>query len=130
MSTSSNEIITEGFCDGLPPSHKTNKVSVNGWINSEFRRKMQKKLILSIKLFSIINIIKDTVQFWIFFAHSMQFWMDFRKLPLKMVFKQELSFYSLFALAPCLFGRSARRSCDICSIHCKLRKIFKTGQCL
>ena len=41
--------------------------------------------------------------------------MSFRKLPLKMVLKQEFSFYSLFALAPCLFGRSARKSCAFCT---------------
>ena len=41
--------------------------------------------------------------------------MGFRKLTLKMVLKQEFSSYSLFALAPCLFGRSARKSCAFCT---------------
>ena len=62
-----------------------------------------------------VSIIKDTVQFRTFFAHSMQFWIGFRKLPLKMNLKQEFSFYSLFALAPYLFGRSARKSCAFCT---------------
>ena len=59
--------------------------------------------------------LKHTVQFWIFFAHSMQFWIGFWKLPLKMVLKQKFIFYSLFALAPCLFGRSAHKSCAFCN---------------
>ena len=64
---------------------------------------------------STVFFIKDTVQFWIFFAHSMQIWMGFRKPPLKMVLKQEFSLYSFFALASCLFGQSVRKSCAFCT---------------
>ena len=39
--------------------------------------------------------VKDIVQFWIFLARTMQFWMFLRILPLKMDLIQEFSFYIL-----------------------------------
>ena len=42
--------------------------------------------------------------------------MVFRILPLKIVLIQELSFYSHFEIAPCLFERIVRQSCAFCNI--------------
>ena len=36
--------------------------------------------------------------------------MDFRELPFKIVLMQEFSFYSHFALAPCLFENSEEKT--------------------
>ena len=59
--------------------------------------------------------LKTLSSFEFFLACSMQFWMVFRILPLKMDLIQEFSIYLHFEIAPCLFERIARQSCAFCN---------------